>query len=344
MPDPVTPGSAAPTTVSTPAPAAPTSAPAPAPAPSAAPQQQRPIDTAFTQMLADDLPDLPPDYSQDNWDQPDPAPQQQQPTQQPAPTQYPQPVTPAPVPGQPQQQTAPTAPQQQPTQVPTQQPQDELENRLRQDPFGVQADMLQRQEAQYVQALAEQVYPVSTEDVDAFLSGDGTKISQALARVHVNAVGSMMRVVSQQMPVWVSNMLQAHAKSRELEDSFWNANPHLDRTKHKNIVLTAARAYRQMNPNASVDEMNQMVGAMAAVAAKVVLPGNTAPQPTVQPNPAAPEVRTPGPRVRQAPAAFQPVGNAPVASRGVKNNGNNAWSDLAFILQADQAGKLDNVT
>lgn len=316
----------------------PASAPAPGPAPSTSPApaaapEPRPIDHATQQMLADDF-DLPPDYSQDSWDRPDPV-RTQTPAAQPT---YPQPVTPGQKPVQPLQQPQ-TQPQTQPPQPVD--PNAAIQERVRRDPFGMQADILQQQEAQYVDALAKTVYPVSQEDLDAFLSGDGTRISSALARVHVNAVGSVLRVVSQQMPVWINNMMQLHTTARDRETEFWHRNSFLDRQKHGKMALTAARAYRQMNPQAADEEIDRMVGAMVAATVGIAVPaaGNG----TANAQPGAPTMRTPGPVVRQAPQAFSPAGtSAPGLPR--RAPAGNQWSEFAEILMADQAGRLDNVT
>jgi hypothetical protein len=213
----------------------------------------------------------------------------------------------------------------------------------------VQADLIEQQTQQYVDALAQQVYPVAQDDIDAFLSGDGTKISQALARVHVNSVGSMLRVVSQQMPVWINNMMQLHSTARTREDQFWQRNSFLDRAQHGKLVLTTARAYRQMYPQATDEVIDRMVGAMVAVAAGIQVPAGHA-QGTTPPAPAAPRpqalptpYRTPGPVVRRVQPPFQPAGTA-VAGAPQPAAPGNQWSELADILLADQSGKLDNVT
>ena len=313
----------------------------PSSAPSSSPEPLSYIEDAYQNMLADDLP-----LEQDAWG----------PGAPPTEPSYPQPVQPAPAQSQPvarptQQPVAPLQPTQQPQPEAPPQPIDPAEasraaaqERVRRDPFGVQAEMIEQQTQQYVEALAKEVYPVSIEDVDAFLSGDGTKISQALARVHVNAVGSMMRVVSQQMPVWVNNMLQLHSTAKSREDQFWERNSFLNRKEHANLALTTARAYRQMYPQANDDQIDRMVGAMVAVAAGIQVPAGHSSQPSASRTaPVSTSFRTPGPVVRRVQPPFQPAGTA-VAGGPRQASPGGQWSELADILLADQAGKLDNVT
>lgn len=314
------------------------------------------IEEATQQMLADDMPEGQPPLQQTP-----PRPTQRQPGQQPQPqqrqgqTQYPQPVQPqARFPGQPPQATptqsppgaAPAQEAQQPQQppptlTPEQQTAQAQEEAIRRDPFQYQADLIRQSEAAFIDTLAKQTYAISDQDMDAFLSGDSSKVSQALARVHVNAVGSVMRVVSQYMPIWVGNMIKLHSSAREAEDTFWNNAPHLDRVKHRDLAHSAARAVRQHNPNITTEELGRMVAAMVAAAAGVQ-PG----APAATSNPAGMHqthqgVRTPGRVVRRVPGAFQPAG-----MQGTPNNSppgviDSPWAMASEIIRADDQGVFD---
>ena len=304
------------------------------------------IDEAFDQMQAEDRPD-------DGWMQ------QQQP---PAAPQYPQPVQPGgsrsgqPPVQRPQQQqrqgAAPQQPQPQPqppapvvpqpvaaARTPEQQASEAEAQRIRQDPFAYQAELIAGQEAAFVDALAKDAYAISDADMDAFLSGDSSKVSQALARVHVNAVGSVMKVVSQYMPIWVGNMLRVHQASSEREAQFWSAAPYLDKTKHHALALTAARTVRQFNPNMESGEMNRMVAAMVAAAAGVQVTG--APSNPQQMHQTPQGVRTPGRVVRRTSPAFQPAGMQSISGAAPPARSDNVWSNMADIVKADDSGLFD---
>ena len=305
------------------------------------------IDEAFDQMQAEDRPD-------DGWMQ------QQQP---PAAPQYPQPVQPGvsrsgqPPVQRPQQQQRPGAAPQQPPPAPAlatpqpaaapvaaaltpeEQARSAEAQRIRQDPFAYQAELIAGQEAAFVDALAKDAYAISDADMDAFLSGDSTKVSQALARVHVNAVGSVMKVVSQYMPIWVGNMLKVHQASSEREAQFWSEAPYLDKTKHHALALTAARTVRQFNPNMESGEMNRMVAAMVAAAAGVQITG--APSNPQQMHQTPQGVRTPGRVVRRTSPAFQPAGMQSISGAAPPARSDNVWSNMADIVKADDSGMFD---
>lgn len=210
---------------------------------------------------------------------------------------------------------------------------------IRRDPFAYQSRIMQQQEAAFIDTLAKETYAISNEDMDAFLSGDASKVSQALARVHVNSVNSVMRCVSQYMPMWVGNMINVHRAAQEAEDGFWSANPGLNKAQHGAYAKSAATAFRQMNPQATREDMYRMVGAMVAAAAGVQ---NTFRAPGQAATHALPNgVRTPGPVVRNTGSAFQPAG---VQTRtGVRApQPSNPWDVASQIIQADDAGMFDN--
>ena len=232
--------------------------------------------------------------------------------------------------------------QQQPSAEELQQQQAAL--RARSDPFGVQADMLQEQEQAYVQALAEQVYPISAQDMDAFLSGDSTKVSQALARVHVNAVGSVMKVVSQQLPMMMGHYIKFYQAARDREDRFYNNNKFLDRTQHGQLVADIARTYRRMYPKASDDQIDKAVGIMAAAALNIPVPaghmqtaGRGVSQQTHQ---TAEGVRTPGKVVRQTGGAYNPAGANGVGG-APRTPELGMWGEIEEIIRADERGAFD---
>ena len=299
------------------------------------------VEDAYRQMQTEEGFEAPQQQPQPQYPQPVVPPgQRQQPQRQAVPSQQRQ------TPGQLQQpQQAPQAPQvsvqaQQPQLTPEQQAQQAQQQRMDTDPFAVQADIIHQQQQQFVDQLAQNVYPISNEDMDAFLSGDGTKVSQALARVHVNAVGSVMKAVSQYMPVWVGNMLKLHSQAREREDGFWNMHPDLDRTKHNDLAIAAANAFKQMNPTADIQTMYKMVGAMVAAASGIQLRQNLQRPPAQQFHTGPNGVRTPGPVVRRTSPPFQPAGMAARGGGVGPAPIENPWAVSAEIIQADDRGVL----
>lgn len=202
------------------------------------------------------------------------------------------------------------------------------------DPFALAVETIAKQEPAFVKALAENVYKVDQKDFDEVLGGNPQALGVLCARVHVNAVSSVMRTIAQQLPVYVSGLLEVNERSRRTEDKFWTANPHLNREQHRALLPPVITAYKTMNPTADEATLHKMVGLLVATANGIPLQASSAP------NGNAPQVRTPGRQVRQVAPAFAPAGvnNAPGAPQAPDDN---QWSRFTRIMEADQAGAFD---
>ncbi len=268
-----------------------------------------------------------------------PAETAQQPGQQQAPQQ-------AQVPGAPQPQPQPGVQPQPPAAVPGQQPAAGQQPpaaapQQPQDPFEFAAQQIAAQEVQFTKALADQAYKIPTEDFEKFIGGDSNQASMLAARVHVNVMASVMKVLAQQMPVVMNRLLSVHEINRVAEDTFWGTNRFLDRTnqQHRQVVDMATRAVRQANPQADTATVTKMAGLMAAMqlgidptAAMTRVQGQVQGRPVIQ---------TPGRVVRQAPPA-----NQPIAPSGVPGNNGampaNQWDVMSRIMEADDSGAFES--
>src|SRR5690606_22996279 len=139
--------------------------------------------------------------------------------------------------------------------------------------------------------------------------------------VHVNAVQGVLRQITAGLPAMLNSMLTAREQNSQREETFWKAWPQLDKVQHREAVQRAALLYRQLNPNATSEELVKAVGAQVVVAYNLLqAPTTSSPQAPVV-NPA---VRTPftpaGPMQTSAPAA-------PVNSGG--------WDVIAQAMQED---------
>jgi hypothetical protein len=188
----------------------------------------------------------------------------------------------------------------------------------------------------FQQALADRVYTISDKDLDELQTNPKAVYAQMMARVHINAVSSVMRTVAQQMPVVVAGMLQAQARNSEAEGRFWSAYPQLNKgdPNVRQLVGRIARTVRAMNPNMPEGDMVRMTGAQAIV--MMGLQGQAAPR-AAQP-PAPPQM--PGRRVRQAPAPYQPAAARTQGGTPQRPN-RNQWDVMAQLMQYDNQGMFD---
>lgn len=185
-------------------------------------------------------------------------------------------------------------------------------------------------------ALAERVYQISDKELDELQTNPKQVYAQMMARVHINAVSSVMRTVAQQMPVVVSGMLRAHTMNQAAEGRFWDSYPQLNKgdPNVRQLVGRIARTVRAMNPQMAEADMVRMTGAQAVV--MLGLHGApAAARPTAPPPP-----QMPGRQVRRTQPAYQPA--AAKAQGGTPQRANrNQWDVMAQLMQYDNQGMFD---
>lgn len=217
---------------------------------------------------------------------------------------------------QPQVQQPVGAPQDQGTQpqaaAPVQQQQDSV--------AALQAE-IEKNKDTYIGMLAEQVYKLDDETVEALNTEPASVIPKLLARAHVEMARNVLATVAQHVPAAVMGTLEAQRRSEETMQAFYAKWPQLDRAKDQATVLQIARQFRHLNPNADFETMANFVGSQA-----VVMLGRTG-QPVTAPAPT-------NPTMPARPAPFVPAGRgAPV--RGPAPKSDNPFADIADMLAMD---------
>lgn len=310
-----------------------------------------PFDAMSFKSMDSDFEDLPPDPSQDLAPTAPPVvqPAVATPTVPVSPAvQSPAPAAPAVQPAaQPAAQPAVAAqPAAQPAQAPVEPaaaaaPAAQPAVQQSYEPFQQAVGMLQEHEQAFVEKIADQMYAIPQEEFDKALSGDSAPIRTLAARIHVNAVKSVMNTVAQHLPVYVHALMESRQKNQHFEDSFWQQNAHLDRNQHRDLVVQAATMFRRMNPTVTDPAViNRTVGTLVASMAGLPL----TPSAPVAGAPVQPQVQTPGKVVRTVPSpGFSPAGvGAPAAASPNGQAPTNPWDVFTSIMQADQAGLLDD--
>jgi len=167
-----------------------------------------------------------------------------------------------------------------------------------------------------IKAVAQKVYQLPAEELEAVQTEPEVAIPKLLARVHVNTVQGVIRHVAQQMPAMVGALMQAQAEYGKREEQFFSQWPQLDRTKHRDQILQVGQVFRQVNPNATLEDFIKHVGAQV-----VLMNGLHAQQPQ-----------------RAAMPVSQPVAPAYVpAGAGRQSNpapapDNNPWAEMVEVM------------
>ena len=165
-----------------------------------------------------------------------------------APEQVAQPVQPqvaTPVTGQQETQV-----QQQPTSRPQFDPA---------DPVSLARGLVEHQAAA-IEHLAQTQFGLSPQELEALESDPGGAIPRLLARTAVFMQQQFLTQLSRVVPMQIQRhgeVLQRHASN---EDKFFAAWPQLDRAKHGTVIKELGQRYRQLNPDASLDQMIKDLG------------------------------------------------------------------------------------
>ena len=202
--------------------------------------------------------------------------------------------------------------------------------------FSAIAEGLKQSEKIFTAKLAETEYALTKEEKDA-LGFDDTQaaaVASLAARTHVNAVGTVLRTIAQQMPAMMNRHLQVQNAAKGAEDAFYGQWPQLK--EHSQTVMQLGQAYRNAHPTASQDDFIKMVGAMSVTALGL----HVQTPPTAQPQ--VPQVQVPGRIVGTRPQAFQPAGaaNAPANGRLPQTQA-NPWEEASMFILNDDAGTFD---
>jgi hypothetical protein len=129
-----------------------------------------------------------------------------------------------------------------------------------------------------------------------------------LAQAQVDTMDAVMQHIYGSLPQLIQNLTQQSTHAQAAEQEFYSAWPALNNPANpqfKQVVESAIRTYRTLNPKAPKEEIVRAAGLQAMITLRLPLPAELfAPQP-----PAAPA--TPPSFAHAAPSAAAPVPAAP---------------------------------
>lgn len=197
--------------------------------------------------------------------------------------------------------------------------------------LGALVEALRKQESDFVKVLAQSQYKLSTEDLERFQTEPSEVIAEVAARVQAQTTASVMQVLANVLPQQMLQVMRAKATNDTAETAFWAANPHLDASKHHDMVVKAGTFFRQQFPKADRATFQKQVGAM--VSGMLGLTANVLTKAAPNGHGGVAE-GTPGRVVRAVSPAYQPAGahSAP----GVAPPMENEWSRITRLMEVDE--------
>jgi hypothetical protein len=140
--------------------------------------------------------------------------------------------------------------------------------------------------------LAQEVFALSKEDVDALETDVVGSLPRMQARVFLKAVQTTHNLIHQLVPQLIERHLNAVKTRDEVENAFYGKFSGLKKAEHHKDVIAFAQTLRQVNPAITQDELWSMVA--ASVQAKYGLAAAVAAQQAAaQTNGARPPARPP---------------------------------------------------
>jgi hypothetical protein len=156
----------------------------------------------------------------------------------------------------------------------------------RYDP-GMLASHLAQNEAQALDYVAQNVFKLTPAEVEALEMNVVETIPKLLAKVFVRSQQNVLTQLASMVPVMIQRQSVAMQRNTEGEGKFYQRWPNIKKDQHGDLVTKYGAVYRQMHPNANLDQMIEDLGPMIMMAARIP-PQAVVQAPVGQPaNPAA---------------------------------------------------------
>lgn len=137
------------------------------------------------------------------------------------------------------------------------------------------AEELQKQREEWREKMSEQLEKhfagmLTEDDARDLISEPEKVLPKMFARSYLDMYDSIMAGMAQQMPNQVQNLISAQKQAVTAESTFYDRWPQLKEAKGDTVMRTI-QAYRQLNPEASLQQTVEEAGAMAMVALRMPL-------------------------------------------------------------------------
>jgi len=180
-------------------------------------------------------------------------------------------------------------------------------------PAPVDMGALQKQAIDFLMA---NEYKLNDEDRTQLISAPDEVLPKLAARMHVGIATQLAQQVAQAIPAMIQQHMETHMKAQRAELEFFGRFPKLNRPEWKPVIAESLQMVRQMNPQATREQIINEGAALAAFRINSKYSQSHVPQPPQQP-------RAPS----QPYVPFAPGGGVTPPTN--PNQTANPWADLA---------------
>ncbi len=175
----------------------------------------------------------------------------------------------------------------------------------------------------------EKSYEMTPEEGIEFLDSPHEIVPKAMARLHVAVLEDAVKAIGQLLPQIVAREVQTIKTTTAHDKAFYDKWRKLDTPEYRKVVTRMGDLYKQHNPDATVEQFIQEVGAAAMIAFKIPpddIPGES---------PAALDLVPPAAPAREQHSPVQPGSGTPPAAPAKKLN---EFETLAVEFEEDDRG------
>jgi hypothetical protein len=126
-------------------------------------------------------------------------------------------------------------------------------------------------EAQAIDTLLQTEYVLSEDDKNALIAEPDKVLPRLAARMHVRMQVQTAQQLAQILPAMIQQQIQQATKVQGLESSFFGQYPELNKPEYRKTVAESLTMIRNVNPEASREEVMRDGAALAAVRLKTRL-------------------------------------------------------------------------
>ena len=173
---------------------------------------------------------------------------------------------------------------------------------------GTLAHHLASNEAAALEYVAQNVFRLTPQEVEALETNVVDTIPKLLAKVFVKSQQNVLSQLATMVPTMIQRQTVAMRLNDQNADKFYERWPMIKKSEHSDLVNKYGSVYRQMHPQATLEQMIEDLGPMVMMAGRIP-PQLAAQAPSGQPvNPAAQRAAANG--RSPPPSPFVPAGSA----------------------------------
>lgn len=124
-------------------------------------------------------------------------------------------------------------------------------------------------EAQALDYVAQNMFKLSPEEVEALETNVIDAVPKLLAKVFVKSQQNVLMQLASIVPVMMQRQTVAMQRNSDNQEKFYARWPQVEKAKHGDLVTKYAAVYRQMHPTAGLDQMIEDLGPMVMMAGRI---------------------------------------------------------------------------